>query len=134
MFDKKNGEELTNLYLKSDVILFTSVFEKTIKVSINEFDFNSLFCVSLLGNFWKRGLKYTEISIQVYNLNILQDKDMTLLLEKNIRRGISSVMADRNVVSDYNKEIKYVNSKNLLIIQCLNQRLMMKLNLTKKLY
>ena len=40
LFDFKNGEELTQLYLKSDVILLTYVFEKFIKVSTNEFDIN----------------------------------------------------------------------------------------------
>ena len=45
----ENGQELTKLYLKSDVILLTCVFEKGIKVSINEFDNNPLYCVSLPG-------------------------------------------------------------------------------------
>ena len=49
LFNFKNGEELTQLFLKSDVLLLTCVFEKYIKVSINEFDINPLFCVSLPG-------------------------------------------------------------------------------------
>ena len=42
LFDIKNGEELTNFYLKSDVILLTCVFEKFTEVSIIEFDINFL--------------------------------------------------------------------------------------------
>ena len=48
-FNNKNGEELTEIYLKSDVLLLTCVFEKFIKVSIIEFGINPLYCVSLPG-------------------------------------------------------------------------------------
>ena len=88
------------MYLKSDVFLLACVFEKFIKVSIKEFGFNFLFCVSLSGYTWQCGLKYTRI-----NLQTLQDKDLILLLENNIRGGISSVMGNRYVKSDENKNI-----------------------------
>ena len=48
-FDIKNGEEITELFLKSDVLLLTCVFETFIKVSVNEFVINPLYCVSLPG-------------------------------------------------------------------------------------
>ena len=51
-FNNKNGEELTEIYLKSDVLLLTCVFEKFIKVSVDEFDINPLYCVSLPGYTW----------------------------------------------------------------------------------
>ena len=70
-FKIKNGEELTEIYLKCDVLLLACVFEKFIKVSVNEFDINPLYCVSLPGYTWQCGLKYTET-----NLQTLQDKDM----------------------------------------------------------
>ena len=94
--------------MKSDVLLLTCVFEKFIKVSFNEFEINPLFCVSLPGYTWQCGLNYTGT-----NLQILQDKVMILLLENNIRGGISSVMGDRYVQSDENKKILYVDANNL---------------------
>ena len=108
IFDIKNGEELTEIYLKSDVFLLACVFEKFIKVSINEFKINPLYCVSLPGYTWQCGLKYTGI-----NLQTLQDKDMILLLENNIRGGVSSVMGDRYIKSDENKKILYIDANNL---------------------
>ena len=99
-FDIKNGEELTEIYLKSDVLLLTCVFEKFIKVSVNEFKINPLYFVSLPGYTWEGGLKYTGI-----NLQTVQDKDLILTLEKNIRGGISSVMGDRFVKSNENKKL-----------------------------
>ena len=46
-------------------------------------------------------------------MKTLQDKELTLTLEKNIRGGISSVMGDGDVVSVDNKKIFYVDADNL---------------------
>ena len=108
IFIIKNGKELTELYLKSDVILLADVFEKFIKLSVDEYGINPLYCVSLPGYTWQCGMKYTDI-----NLQTLQDKDMILLLENKIRGGISSVMGDRYVKSDRNKKILYIDANNL---------------------
>ena len=108
IFNIKNGKELTELYLKSDVILLADVFEKFIKISVEEYGIDPLYCVSLPGYTWQCGMKYTDI-----NLQSLQDKDMILLLENNIRGGISSVMGDSYVKSDKNKKILYIDANNL---------------------
>ena len=107
-FNIKNGKELTEIYLKSDVLLLACVFEKVIKVSVNEYKINPLYFVSLPGYTWQCGLKYTG-----KNLQTLQDRDMILILENNIRGGISSVMGDRYVKSDENKKILYIDANNL---------------------
>ena len=49
LFDIKNGEELTRLYCKSDIILLADVFEKFVKISSEEYKINPLYCVSLPG-------------------------------------------------------------------------------------
>ena len=102
-FNIKNGEKLTQIYLRSDVLLLACVFEKYIKVSVNEFGINPPFCVSLPGFTWQCGLKYTGINLQIF-----QDNVMILLLENNTRGGISSVMSDRYIKSDDNRKIIYI--------------------------
>ena len=108
LFNIKDGEELTKLYCKSDVILLADVFEKFIKVSTEEYKINPLYCVSLPGYTYQCALKYTDIKLQT-----LQDKDLILLIENNIRGGISSVMGDRYVKSDENNKIIYADATNL---------------------
>ena len=93
--------------MKSDVILLADVFEKFIKVSYDQFKINPLYCVSLPGFTWMCGLKFTNIRLET-----LQDKDMILLLENNIRGGISLVMSDRYIKSDNNKKILYIDANN----------------------
>ena len=55
-------------------------------------------------------LKYTDIGLQT-----LQDKDLILLFEKDVRREISSVMGDRCVKLDENKKILQVDANNLYV-------------------
>ena len=88
--------------------MLACVFKKFIKVLVNEFSINPLYCVSLHGYTWQFGLKYNG-----KNLQTLQDKDMILLSENNFRGGKSSVMGDRYVKSDDHKRILYIDANNL---------------------
>ena len=108
LFNIKDGEELTKLYCKSDVILIADVMEKFVKVSFEEYGIYPLYCVSLPGYTYQCALKYTDIKLQT-----LQDKDLILLIENNIRGGISSVMGDRYVKSDEDNSILYIDATNL---------------------
>ena len=108
LFGFKIGEEITKLNCKSDVILLADVVENFAIVSFEEYGFNPLYCVSLPGFTYQCALKYTD-----NNLQTLQDKDLVLLIENNIRGGISSVMSDRYVKSDENKKITYMDATNL---------------------
>ena len=116
----KMGEELTKLWIKSDVVLITCIFEKIKKVSFNEFDINFLCCVSLPGFTWQCGLEYSDIKFQT-----LQDKDMILLLEKSIGGYISSVIGNRYVKSNQNKKVIFVDANNFkwsLNVSTINKR------------
>ena len=107
-FNIKIVEESTEIYLKSDVLLLTCVFENFIKVSVNEYGINPLYCVSLPSYAWQCGLRDTGIKLQR-----LQGKDMILLLENNIRGGIGCVLGDIFVITDENKKIFYRDAINL---------------------
>ena len=107
LFDIKNGEELTRLYMKTDNILLAALFENVTKIYTKEYEVNPLFCVSICSYFHHCGLKHTGI-----NLQTLQDKDMILLIEKSIKGGIGSVMDDRYVKSDDFKRMLFIDATN----------------------
>ena len=96
------------MFCKSDVILSADVIEKFVKVSFEDYGFNPLYCVSLPSFTYHCALKNINIKLQT-----LQDEDMILLLENNIRAGISAVMGDRYVKSDEKEKITYMDATNL---------------------
>ena len=104
----KNGRELTMLYLKMDVLQLADVFENFVGSSTREYKINPLYSYSLPGYTWKAGLKLTNIE-----LDHIKCKELLLLLENNIRGGISSVIGNRHVQSDENKQILYIDANNL---------------------
>ena len=104
------------------------MFEKFIKVSINEFGINLPYFVSLPGQTWQCGLKYTRIKLQT-----LQDKNLHLLIENNIRGGIGSVIGDRYVKSDDIKRYVILMLIICMVGLCQNHCLMMKFNLIEML-
>ena len=111
LIDKYNitaPQQLTMLSLKMDNLQLADVFENFVKSSAREYNINSLYSYSLPGYTWKAGLKLTNIK-----LDFIKDKDLLLLLENNIRGGISSVMGDRFVESNENKQISYIDANNL---------------------
>ena len=111
----KNGRELTMLYLKMDVLQLADVFENFVESSTREYKINPLYSYSLPGYTWKAGLKLTNIKLDFIKdtAKLPSGKELLLLLENNIRGGISSVMGDRHVQYDENKQILYIDANNL---------------------
>ena len=111
LIDKYNittPQQLTMLYLKMDVFQLTDIFENFGQTSTEEYGISPLYSFSAPGYTWKAGLKLTNIK-----LDFIKDKHLLLLLENNIRGGISSVMCDRFVESNENKKILYIDANNL---------------------
>ena len=113
--ESKNGRELTMLYLKMDVLQFADVFENFVESSTREYKINPLYSYSLPGYTWKAGLKLTKIKLDYIKdtAKLPSGNELLLLLENNIRGGISSVMGNRHVQSDENKQILYIDANIL---------------------
>ena len=111
LIDKNNittGQELTMLYLKMDVLMLGDVFENFVEKSTLMYGIIPLYSYSAPGCTWKAGLKLTNIK-----LDFIHSKELLLLLEINIRGGISRVMGERHVQFDENEQILYIDAKNL---------------------
>ena len=106
-YDLMNGQELIMLYLKMDVLQIADAFENFVGKSTLEYGFNLLYSYSLPGYTWKAGLKLTNIK-----LDYTKDKEVLLLLDNNIRAGITSVMGPRYIESDENTKLLYNNANN----------------------
>ena len=91
-----------------DVLQLTDVFENFVETSTLMYGINPLYSYSLPGYTWKAGLKLTNIK-----LDFIKDTDLLLLLEKNIRGGILSVMGPRYIESDENTKLLYIEANNL---------------------
>ena len=63
LFDFINGEEINKMFLKSDVLALADIFEKSVKISIEKFFINTLYCLSLSGYNWECGFISTLTSI-----------------------------------------------------------------------
>ena len=126
LIDKNNittGQELTMFYLKMDVLQLADVFENFVESSTREYKIIPLYSYSLPGYTWKAGLKLTNIKLDfIKDTQSASGKELLLLLENNIRGGISSVMGNRHVQSDENKQILYIDANNFYgwaMSQCL---------------
>ena len=91
-----------------DVLQLADVFENFVEKSSLGYSINPLYSYSLPGYTWKAGLKITKIK-----LDSVKEKDLLLLLENNIRGGISSVMRPRYIESDENTKLLYIDANNL---------------------
>ena len=96
------------LYLKMDVLQLSDIFENFVETSTEEYGINPLYSFSAPGYTWKAGLKLTNIKF-----DFIKDEHLFLLLENNIRGRISSVMGDRFVESNENKQILYIDANTL---------------------
>ena len=75
-----------DLYLKTDVLLLTNVFQKFVKTCLNYYGLDLCHYFSAPGLSWDAMLKTTKIKLE----NI-SDIDVHLFIEKGMRGGISYI-------------------------------------------
>ena len=117
-FDMKTMKDYHNLYLKTDVLLLADVFENFRNVCVENYKLDPAWYYTAPGLAWDACLKKTEV-----NLELLNDIDMLLMIEKGIRGGVSTITkrhaeANNPYMKTYdsnspNKYISYLDANNL---------------------
>ena len=117
-FNLKNMGEYHDLYLQTDILLLTDVFENFRKTCLTYYKLDPLHYISSPGLAWDAMLKMTGI-----NLELITDIDMQLFIEKGLRGGISYIAhrhaeANNKYMKNYDLDklisyIMYLDSNNL---------------------
>ena len=117
-FNLKSMGEYHDLYLKSDILLLTDVFENFRKTCLTYYGLDPLHYVTSPGLAWDAMLKMTKI-----NLDLITDIDMQLFIEKGMRGGISYIahryaQANNKYMKNYDPSkvscyIPYLDANNL---------------------
>lgn len=117
-FKCKNMGDYSNLYLKTDVLLLTDVFENFRNVCINTYYLDPCHYYTAPGLSWDAMMKLTKVELE-----LLSDFEIISFLKSGIRGGISQcsnryAKANNQFMEDYNKEqpdsyLIYLDANNL---------------------
>ena len=117
-FKCKSLRDYHNLYLKSDVLLLSDVFENFRKTCLKHYKLDPAHYYTSPGLAWDACLKETGQELQ-----LLHDYDMLMMIEKGIRGGITHISkryaeANNKYMKSYNPDeessyIQYLDANNL---------------------
>ena len=117
-FKMKTMRDYHNLYLKSDVLLLSDVFENFRDVCLDNYRLDPAFYYTAPGLAWDACLKITKV-----RLELLTDYEILMMVEKGIRGGVSMIStryskANNPYMKDYDpnqptKFISYLDANNL---------------------
>ena len=117
-FKIKNMGEYHDLYLETDVLLLSDVFENFRKICIKNYDLDPCWYYTAPGLSWDALLKHSKIELE-----LLSDVDMLLFFENAIRGGVSMISnrygkANNKYMKEYNKSkptkyLTYLDANNL---------------------
>ncbi|XP_054277901.1 uncharacterized protein LOC128996535 [Macrosteles quadrilineatus] len=117
-FNIKDLGQYSDLYLLTDVLLLTDIFEHFRDASLKSHQLDPAYYITLPSYSWDCMLKNTNIKLET-----IQDHDIYLFFENGIRGGISQCMKRRSVAnnrycagydpSKRSKYLTYVDANNL---------------------
>ena len=117
-FNMKTMRDYHDLYLESDVLLLSDVFENFRDVCLENYSLDPAFYYTAPGLAWDAALKITKVSLE-----LLKDYDMLMMVEKGIRGGVSMIStrygkANNPYLKEYDpnlptKYISYLDANNL---------------------
>lgn len=117
-FDMTCLGEYHDLYLKTDVVLLSDVFESFRNVSLKQYELDPCHFYTSPGLSWSACLKMTGV-----RLELLSDIDQVLMIEAGIRGGVSQISnryqkANNKYLPDYNPAqpeiyLQYLDANNL---------------------
>ena len=114
-FGLRNLGEYHDLYLKTDMILLSNIFEKFREVCMKNYGLDPAHFYTAPGLVWQACLKKTGIT-----LDLITDPDMLLMFERGIRGGITQVVkrANNKYMNYYDRKepsryLQYLDANNL---------------------
>ena len=112
-FGMKTMRDYHDLYLKTDVLLLADVMENFRKICRENYGLDPLWYYTAPGLAWDACLKLTEVELE-----LISDPDMYLLIERGIRRGISTITKRHAIANN-----KYIGLSKVpeSVIQCLKK-------------
>ena len=113
-FECKSIRDYHNLYLKSDVLLLSDVFENFRKTCLKHYNLDPAHYYTSPGLAWDACLKETGQELQ-----LLHDYDMLMMFERGIRGGISHI-SKRHVEANNKYMVGYDPNKETTFIQYLD--------------
>ena len=118
IFNMSNLGDYHDLYVHSDTLLLSDLFEECRKTCIRDYELDPCYFVSAPGLSCQACLKESNVKLE-----LLTDIDMLLMFEKGIRGGISQailkhVKANNKYMKNFNKKLissylVYLDANNL---------------------
>ena len=109
-FQMTSFKQYHDLYLQTDVLLLSDVFEQFRSFAKNTYDLDPLHYYTLPGFSWEAMLKMTTTCGNTDHLDLITEPEQFLFIEKGIRGGISMI-SNRHAVANNPDVPKYDPSK-----------------------